>query len=146
MYRQQVEGLPEHIHCNLLDFPSASFDRLNHDEMLYISQKQMEEISKYNFTLKSKLVRPRVLLGFALLLQEASGRLNEDFFESQTFQLVRDWASVCEMIHNSSLIHVGTHQDDYFDDAVIRRDQECVHAKFGLEKASMSPIFISGRW
>ena len=70
------------------------------------SQRQIEEISKYNFKLESKLMRPRIILGFALLIQEATGELNDEFFESETFAKLQNWASVCEMIHSSSLIHV----------------------------------------
>ena len=66
----------------------------------------MEDISKYNFKLDSKLMRPKIILGFALLIQEATGGLNEQFFESEMFEKLQNWASVCEMIHSSSLIHV----------------------------------------
>lgn len=106
-YHKNVQGLPRHISENLLHFPKESFERLNSGEILYKAQREMEEISRYNFALQSKLVRPRIILGFALLIQEASGGLDQGFFESETFQKVRDWAAVCEMIHNSSLIHVG---------------------------------------
>jgi len=52
-------------------------------------------------------MRPKILLGFAFLIAEANGDLNDEFFESETFNRLQNWTSVCEMIHNSSLIHVN---------------------------------------
>ena len=106
-YKELVNNIPNHINQNLLDFPNTFYERLNKTGNLYQSQQELEEISKYNFQLESKLMRPKIILGFAFLIAEAKGELNEEFFESEMFQRLMDWASVCEMIHNSSLIHVN---------------------------------------
>jgi geranylgeranyl pyrophosphate synthase len=106
-YNELVNNIPSHIHTNLLEFSSGSPEKLSKSENLLKSQKQIEEISKYNFKLDSKLMRPKILLGFAFLIAEANGDLNEEFFESETFNRLQNWTSVCEMIHNSSLIHVN---------------------------------------
>ena len=71
-----------------------------------ICNESLINTSCFNFNLESKLIRPQLLLTFGLLIQESRGILNEEFFESEAFMNLYNWAAICEMIHNSSLIHV----------------------------------------
>ena len=84
-------------------------------------------------------MRPRVILATGLLLQEMKGGLTEEFFESQTFHKLYNWASVCEMIHNSSLIHVMI---VYMKGGLTDRMTSSMRQQFG--GISLACIIVSG--
>jgi geranylgeranyl pyrophosphate synthase len=101
-----INNIQLHIKKNLLvdenDFgilsSTSKFQRKCNQELI--------NTSSFNFNLDSKLIRPQILIAFGLLIQESRGKLDEKFFESEQFIHIYNWASVCEMIHNSSLFHV----------------------------------------
>ena len=131
-YKETVDGLPKYINSNLLNFPLEHHLGLESENILLQTKQEIEEISKYNFRLESKLVRPAIILGFAFLIQEAGGKLDREFFESETFNRLRDWASICEMIHSSSLIHVGFGTNQRM---IIWMMQMCVEGKSAFTRS-----------
>ena len=70
------------------------------------ANSKLQEVSSHYFKQDFNLVSPKIILGFALWIQEVRGELNEDFFEGEVWHKLVNWASVCEMIHSSSCVNV----------------------------------------
>ena len=85
------------------------------EESLNGEHKKLTEIYKYLKKQKGKQIRSSIILLIGLL-----GKNNS---KSDLYHL----AAGIELIHLASLIH-----DDIIDNATIRRNQETLHKKFGI--------------
>jgi len=69
---------------------------------------------------------------------KARKRLLRNQFDMYANQ--KDWASLVEMLHISSLIH-----DDILDSAPTRRGLESTHYKYGVKNACFGADYMIGR-
>jgi len=122
-YEKHIKGLYGHIKIKIIK----------------TEEDAVSDPAHHYFQKEGKLIRPLINFSLAELLF-ATQYGKKTFKRSDTYAKQKDWASIIEILHISSLVH-----DDILDKAPTRRGLKSTHEVYGTKNACFGADFMMGR-